>query len=218
MADAAPLVRHVTVGAFQENCYLVADPATGECVAVDPGDEGGRILAEVERRGWRLRAIWLTHAHVDHVGAVAALRGAWEAPIHLHPDDRPVYAHAPVIAPMFGMSFGPLPEPEVALAEGTTVQVGALRFDVWHLPGHAPGHVAFIRPDLILSGDLLFQGSIGRTDLPGSDGEAMQRSLARLMTLGDDVVVHPGHGPATRIGAERATNPFLTGIARPVRR
>ncbi len=211
------LVR-LTVGPLQENCYLVADPAAAECVAVDPGDEGGRILAEIERRGWRLRAIWLTHAHVDHVGAVAALRGAWEAPIHLHPADRPVYAHAPTIAPMFGMSFGPLPEPEVSLAEGDEVQVGALRFAVWHLPGHSPGHVAFVRPDLILSGDVLFEGSIGRTDLPGSDGAAMHRSLQRLLTLDDAVTVHPGHGPATRIGVERVQNPFLAGQARPVRR
>ncbi|MBX9927564.1 MAG: MBL fold metallo-hydrolase [Gemmatimonadaceae bacterium] len=198
-----------TVGPLQENCYLLHDLASGGAVLVDPGDEPQRLLVAIERAGARLEAIWLTHAHVDHIGGIAGIRRIWEVPIHLHPADRQLYDRAGTIAPMFGIAWDEPPPPDVALAEGDTVRLGVHQFAVWHLPGHAPGHVAFINETHFVGGDLLFAGSIGRTDLPGCDPAAMERSLARVLTLDDRLHVLPGHGPATTIGRERATNPFL---------
>ena len=153
-----------TVGPLQENCWLVVDETTGDAVLVDPGDESARLIELVEQSGMRLTAIWLTHAHVDHVGAVPALLRHFAVPLALHPDDRPLYDRAPSIGLMYGMQIEPLPEPTVRLAEGDVLTVGTLRFRVEHLPGHAPGHLAFVGEGVGLVGDLVFAGSIGRTD------------------------------------------------------
>lgn len=205
-----------TVGPLQENCWLVVDESAGEAVLVDPGDEPERLIALVEQSGARLVAIWLTHAHVDHVGAVPALLRHFAVPLALHPDDRPLYDRAPSIGQMYGMRIEPLPEPTVALADGDVLSVGTLRFTVVHLPGHAPGHVAFVGHDIALVGDVVFAGSIGRTDLPLCDPAAMRRSLERVALWAPETVLHPGHGPSTTIGRELASNPFLSGAARPV--
>lgn len=206
------------VGAFQENAYLLVDETTKQCVLIDPGDEGEMLADRVRESGASLEAIWLTHAHLDHIGGIAAIRREWEVPIYLHPADLPLYKYAPQAASAYGVPFelGPLPDRE--LREGDVMSLGSRRFTVLHVPGHAPGHVAFFGHGLLFSGDLLFAGSIGRTDLPLSDGAAMQRSLARVATLPSDTLVLPGHGPETTLGAELASNPFLTGIARPVSR
>ncbi|MHB0947458.1 MAG: MBL fold metallo-hydrolase [Gemmatimonadaceae bacterium] len=206
-----------TVGPFQENSYLVVDPAASRAVLVDPGDEGERLVHLVEESGATLEAIWLTHAHLDHVGGVAAVKRRWDVPVHLHPADRPLYDRVADQAAYYGIPYeAPASPPERELAEGDTVSVGTLCFDVLHVPGHAPGHVAFVGHGVMLGGDLLFAGSIGRTDLPLSDGVAMQRSLDRVSGLPAATVVYPGHGPATSIGAERRSNPFLSGAARVV--
>lgn len=214
--SAAPKVESVTVGPFQENSYLVSDLATGRAVLIDPGDEPARIIRLVERAGVALEGIWLTHAHIDHVGAVAALRHRWDVPIRLHPADRPLYDNAGRQAAAYGLPFDPPPPPDHELADGDRLRLGDLEFEVVHTPGHAPGHCVFVGHGVMLGGDLLFAGSIGRTDLPLSDPRAMQRSLERVLGLDDALVVYPGHGPATSIGIERASNPFLTGAARPV--
>jgi glyoxylase-like metal-dependent hydrolase (beta-lactamase superfamily II) len=129
--------------------------------------------------------------------------------VHLHPADRPVYDHAGRVAAGYGLPFEQPAPPDAELAEGQVVHVGAHAFTVCHLPGHAPGHVAFVGADRVFGGDLLFAGSIGRTDLPLCDRTAMAASLRRLVTLSPDLIVHPGHGPSTTIGAERSTNPYL---------
>lgn len=203
------------VGAFEENTWLLHDAATGEAVFIDPGDDARGLGLELERRGARLTAIWLTHAHLDHIGAVEGLRRLWPGvPVHLHPDDRVVYENASRAAAIYGIPFEQ-PEPaEAALAEGQVLTFAGRQFTVWHLPGHAPGHVAFVSAGEVFSGDLLFAGSIGRSDLPLSDPRALQGSLERLATLPPETVVRPGHGPATTIGAEVRTNPFLNGAAR----
>lgn len=208
-------VASFVVGAFEENSWLLHDPATGEAVYIDPGDDARRLGLELERRGARLTAIWLTHAHLDHIGAVQGLRRLWPGvPVFLHPDDRVVYENASRAAAMYGIPFEQ-PEPaEATLAEGQVLTFAGQRFTVWHLPGHAPGHVAFVSDGQVFGGDLLFAGSIGRSDLPLSDPDALQRSLERLATLPPETVVHPGHGPSTTIAQELRSNPFLNGSAR----
>ena len=210
------IVQGITVGPLQENCWLLANEATGDAVLVDPGDEPDVLLAALDATGCTLRAIWLTHAHVDHVGAVAPIVRARKVPVFAHPADRFFYEGAPKMGAMYGMRIEPLPAPEGELSEGSTVSVGSAEFAVWHVPGHAPGHVAFIGEGLCISGDVLFAGSIGRTDLPLCDPRAMHQSLQRLATLGGDTRVLPGHGNDTTISRELASNPFLRGLARPV--
>ena len=207
-----------TVGPFQENCYLIVDPAAQRGVLVDPGAEPERISEMVRAAGVTLDGIWLTHAHLDHIGAIAAIKRLWDVPIHLHPADRPLYDRGAVQAAAYGVPFEQPPAPERDLAEGDALTVGSLAFDVIHVPGHAPGHVAFIGGGVMLGGDLLFAGSIGRTDLPFAEPDRMVESLERVAAFPEETIVHPGHGPSTSIGAERATNPFLTGLARVVRR
>ena len=208
------IVTRTTVGPFQENAYLVTDEASGRAVFIDPGDEGDRLVDVVRRSGASLEAIWLTHAHVDHVGGIAALRRIYDVPIHLHPLDAPVYAAASAVAAMYGIPFEAPPPVDAALADGQIVTVGGSRFEVLHMPGHAPGHVIFVGPEMVFGGDLLFMDSIGRTDLPMSDPVAMSESLARAVGLPASLAVHPGHGASTTIGREVRHNPFLNGVAR----
>ena len=203
------ILQQLTVGPLQENCWLIADDVAKVAVLVDPGDEPARLLAAVDATGCALSAIWLTHAHFDHVGAVAALLRERAVPVYLHTADRVLYDRASESAQMFGLHTETPPPPDRALAEGDRVSCGAISFDVWHLPGHSPGHVAFIGGGLCISGDVLFAGSIGRTDLPFCDAVAMEASLQRLTTLPPATRVLPGHGGYTDVGQELATNPFL---------
>jgi hydroxyacylglutathione hydrolase len=207
-----------TVGAFQENAYLVHDANSGRAVLIDPGAEGHRLIEMVRSAGATPEAIWLTHAHIDHIGAITDIKRVWDVPVYLHPADRPLYDRGALQAATYGLRIEQPPAPDYELAEGDVLKLGDTRFEVMHVPGHAPGHVAFVADGLMLGGDLLFAGSIGRTDLPFADPDRMMESLERVCGLPDDVVVYPGHGPATSIGQERASNPFLTGVARIVRR
>lgn len=204
------IVKRVKVGPFEENCYLLAEASGAAAVIVDPGDEGDRIVAMAAENGCTPSAVWLTHAHLDHIGAVSAVRRAWPGiPVTLHPDDLVVYAYGAMAAEKYGLPWEQPEPPERRFAEGDVLSIGSLRFEVWHLPGHAPGHVAFIGEGLMIGGDCLFKGSVGRTDLPLCDPAAFSRSLRRILTLPDDTVVYPGHGSPTTIGRERASNPFL---------
>ena len=203
-------------GMFAENCYLVVDEQGGECAIVDPGEEAGLILHKVEETGAKPVAIWLTHAHIDHVLGVPRIAAETGAPVWLHPADRPLYDAVPDQAAWFGLAPPePLPAPDQDLAHGTRLTVGGLSFEVRHAPGHSPGSVCLIGPGVALSGDVLFAGSIGRTDLPGGDFETLIASIEReLLPLPDDTILYSGHGPETTIGRERQTNPFLTGVYR----
>jgi len=207
---AEPRIVALTNGPFAENCYLVADPQTREAVAVDPGEEADLFLARLRTEGWTLRAIWLTHAHLDHVAGIAAVCTATGAPVWLHPGDRPLYDHAPSQAMAFGLRLDPLPPPDREFAAGEPARVGGLSFDVLHTPGHSPGSVSLAGHGVVFVGDVLFAGSIGRTDLPGGDAGTLLASIRdTLYALPDDTVVYAGHGPATTIGAEKAHNPFV---------
>ena len=207
-----------TVGPFQENSYLVVDDATDRAVLIDPGAEPEALVAMVRDSGATLEAIWLTHAHIDHIGAIAGVKREWNVPVYLHPADRQLYDRGSMQAAMYSIPFEQPPAPERALAEGDVLRVGGSEFRVLHVPGHAPGHVVFVGGDRMLGGDLLFSGSIGRTDLPFCDPAKMDESLERICALPDVTVVYPGHGPATSIGVERASNAFLNGTARLARR
>ncbi len=205
-----PQVVTLTNGGFAENCYLVADAGRGEAAIVDPGEEVRLFRARLRHEGWTLRAIWLTHAHVDHVAGVAALREEAGLPIFLHPADRALYERLPVQAAQFGLDLAVPPPPDHELADGSSVSVGAFAFQVVHTPGHSPGGVCFVGHGLALVGDALFAGSIGRTDLPGGDLKTLLASIhERLLVLPDETVVLSGHGPATTIGAEKKNNPFV---------
>ncbi|MEO7998821.1 MAG: MBL fold metallo-hydrolase [Gemmatimonadaceae bacterium] len=202
-------MRVITVGLLEENCWLVMDPDTREAVLVDPGDEGERLLAAVDAEGATLKGIWLTHAHFDHLGAVAHIMRERPVPIWLHPLDRGLYDNAVAAAERFGLDVEQPPPPHHELSEGDTVTLGSYSFSVMHTPGHSPGHVGFLGQDVLLGGDCLFAGSVGRTDLPFCDPAVFQKTLHRLASLPEGTRVLPGHGPATTIGRERATNPFL---------
>jgi glyoxylase-like metal-dependent hydrolase (beta-lactamase superfamily II) len=213
---ALNITTHV-VGALQENCYLVIDDAARQGVLVDPGGEGERLVQAVRASGAELQAVWLTHAHVDHVLGVAAVKRAFDVPVFMHPLDRPLYDRAELSATMYGLPFEPLPAPDRALADGDVLTVGSFDFAVMHAPGHAPGHVVIHGHGVAFVGDCLFMGSVGRVDLPLSVPTDLTRSLARIAELPEDTVVYPGHGPSTTVGRERRTNPFLNGGARVLR-
>jgi len=199
-------------GQFAQNCYLIADPELGVAVMVDPGEEAGRFLAELRRRQWKLEAIWLTHAHIDHIMGVAAVRAAEAVPIHLHPADRSLYAGLPEQGRWMGFALDAPPSPDRELHAGQVMTIGGNGFEVRHVPGHSPGSVAFVGNGVIIGGDVLFNGSIGRTDLPGGDFATLMHSIqTEFLPLPDSTIVHSGHGPPTTIGVERMANPFLTG-------
>jgi hydroxyacylglutathione hydrolase len=210
-------IQTLTVGPLEENCYLVIDESTNRAVLIDPGDEPARILAALHASGATLESVWLTHAHFDHLGGLAGVLRAHPVPVHMHPLEAPLHEVAVDSALRYGIRIEAPPAADRELAEGTRVTVGSHELSVMHVPGHAPGHVAFYDDSVIFGGDCLFAGSIGRTDLPYGDRETLDASVARLVALGDELALLPGHGPATTIGRERLTNPFVIGTARLVR-
>lgn len=199
------------VGPFAMNEYVVGCTRTGEAAIVDSGGDPRLFLDFCDDRGLRITRLLQTHAHVDHVAGLKATKAATGAPILLHPDDAPVYASAPASGLFFGIRIDAPPPVDHDLSDGDVIQFGDVRLEVLHTPGHCPGHVCFVDRDAhhVLAGDLLFKGSVGRTDLPGAEPDQMGPSLSRIFTLDDDFRVYPGHMEPTTIGHERATNPFL---------
>ena len=219
------IIEELTVTAFQQHTRIVACETTKQAICIDPGDEAPRIVETLERLGLTLQAIALTHAHLDHVGGVAALKKLKPAArINLHKGDEFMYQALPEQPAWIGIpraqwaalgfAFGPPPPIDEYWTDGQKYAVGKLEFEVLHCPGHTPGHVVLFEPTerKVFVGDVLFAGSIGRTDLPGGSTEQLLDSIEhKLLTLGDDVTVYSGHGLLTTIGEERLTNPFLTG-------
>jgi hydroxyacylglutathione hydrolase len=202
-------------GQFAENCYVVVDEARRACAIVDPGEEADRIAHRVATLDLTPVAIWLTHAHLDHVMGVARLKRETGAPVYLHPADRQLYDHAVQQGLAFGIPVDPPPPPDRPFTPGAAVRVGDYVFTVRHTPGHSPGSVCLVGDGVVFTGDVLFAGSIGRTDLPGGDLETLMKSIEReLLVLPDSTIVYSGHGPETTIGQERRANPFLTGAFR----
>lgn len=215
------LIAGFPAGAFAANCYIVAPGPGQECLIIDPGQDAEAGIEEIVAR-YRLRpvAVLATHGHLDHVWSVAPVCGARNIPAYIHPDDRHLLTD-----PAKGLSLGAgqqllggltLTEPDdvIELADGITLDLAGVSLVVDHAPGHTRGSVTFRLADTLFSGDLLFAGSIGRTDLPGGNYQTILDSLARVcLPLPDETVVLSGHGPQTTIGAERASNPFLAGLA-----
>jgi len=225
------ILETITVTAFQQQTRILGCEQTRRAICIDPGDDAGEIAGALERHGLDLQAIALTHAHMDHVGGVAALKSLRpRAEVILHEADEPLYRQLPeqpswIGIPrsqwsVMGFDYAAPPAPDRYWTDGESYEVGALAFRVLHCPGHTPGHVVLFeaRERKVFVGDCLFAGSIGRTDLPGGSYEQLMDSLLnKIIPLGDDVTVYSGHGPDTSIGRERRTNPFLTGVYTPGR-
>ncbi|GHF51866.1 hydrolase [Deinococcus metalli] len=184
--------------------------ADGQGFLIDPGDDAERVLALVQEAGVTVRGVLLTHAHFDHIGAVQAVREALGVPVWLHPADLPLYRNGATSAARWNLPFVQPDDPEHEIAQDQVFTAGDLSVRARDLPGHAPGHVVFVGDGFVLAGDTLFQGSIGRTDLPGGNHPQLIDGLRReLLTLPDDTAVYPGHGAPTTVGAERRGNPYL---------
>ena len=220
------IIEELTVTAFQQHTRILGCEKTKQAICIDPGDEAERIVETLDRHGLNLQAIALTHAHLDHVGGVAALKKLKpNASINLHKGDEFMYTGLPEQPAWIGIprsqwaalgfAFETPPPVDEYWTDGQTYDVGELQFKVLHCPGHTPGHVVLYEPKerKVFVGDVLFAGSVGRTDLPGGSTEQLLDSIKnKLLTLPDDVTVYSGHGPLTTIGEERLTNPFLTGV------
>jgi len=204
----------LAVGPFATNCYIVGSEETKQGIIIDPGDDAAAILGRVADLGLDIKMLVLTHGHIDHVGALKAVKEATDAEMAIHADDakslrglRGVLQS--IIVP--GLFYPLPPPPERLLRDGDSLDVGGLHFEVLHTPGHTPGGICLLGEGVVFSGDTLFNYGIGRTDLPGGSYHRLVESIrSRLLTLPDDTVVYPGHGPETTIGAERAGNPFLS--------
>lgn len=206
------ILEKIIVGPFQENCYVIGDEETGDGALIDPGDEGARIALAVEHTNLEIGQIILTHSHIDHIGAVAQLADEYACPVLLHAEAEPMLKQAPTQAMMMGLKFSKVPNVDRHIEDEETLKVGGLTLKSLYTPGHAPGHLAFYieNEGMVISGDALFAGSVGRVDLPGGSMEVLMQSInERLLTLPDETVVHPGHGPETTIGNEKSYNPFL---------
>ncbi len=199
-------IRTFQLTPFMMNCYVVSDG--GEAIVIDPGDASPGLLAYLST----LKVVMVvnTHGHCDHCGGNPGVVAATGAPLAIHREDLPLLQSLEQQGRMFGVPFPTSPEPNIYLEAGMIIQVGETKFEVRHAPGHSLGHIVLVAPGVAFVGDVLFEGSIGRTDLPGGDyGQLIQSIKTQLLTLPDETVVYSGHGPATSIGVERATNPFL---------
>ncbi|HTS76996.1 MAG TPA: MBL fold metallo-hydrolase [Bryobacteraceae bacterium] len=201
------------VGMLQCNCSIFGDEPSREAIVIDPGDEIDRILAILAKHALKVKAIVITHAHIDHIGGAAKLKAATGAPVYMNQNDQELYDHLDIQAGWLGMRTPEKIEIDANAAEGEALKLGEAEFQVLHTPGHTQGSISLWIPaeNKLVAGDTLFRDSIGRTDLPGGDGKQILRSIhTKLLPLAEDAIVIPGHGPNTTIGREKERNPFLT--------
>lgn len=203
------IVRAISVGPLEANCFIIGDEASKKALVIDPGDEADRIMEIIQKEGLALDYIVCTHAHFDHVGAVIDLKEATDADIVLHKDEGEIYQGARDQAAFWGYELEPLPEPDILVEDGDEITVGSLKFEVLHTPGHSPGSICLFGEGVVITGDTLFAGAVGRTDFYGGDMEKLKGSFERLMALPPATEVLPGHGANTTIDRERSDNFFL---------
>jgi glyoxylase-like metal-dependent hydrolase (beta-lactamase superfamily II) len=205
------IVKGIVVGVFQENCWVIGNRRTGEAICIDPGDQPDEILAMARDMGVKIKVIANSHAHLDHILGVRGIQEATGARFYMHAGEAPIAAtSAETTLKLTGQVVEPPPQPDFAPEDGDIVEVEGVRLSVIHTPGHTPGSLSYYTEGLLFSGDTLFAGSIGRTDLPGGNYEQEMASIIdKLLVLPDDTVVLPGHMMETRIGAEKEMNPFV---------
>ncbi len=210
-------IESLVVGPFQSNCHIVACTETLDAVVFDAGDDAPKILSTVRTMGVNVKAVVNTHAHLDHISGLAGVVDALGVPVFMHKDALPTYEAAGQQALMFGLHPPRTVPIQRWLVEGDVINIGTLRGVVMLMPGHTPGHIIVVfdqeTPPRAIVGDVLFQGSIGRTDLPGGDHDVMMKTLERFLPMADDTIVYSGHGPETTIGDEKKWNPFLAPLA-----
>ncbi|NOY53127.1 MAG: MBL fold metallo-hydrolase [Deltaproteobacteria bacterium] len=210
------ILKSLVVGPLEVNCYILAPESGTKAVVIDPGDEGEKILNVLKNERLTLAAILNTHGHFDHIGANRLLKEKTGAPIMIHEKDAPLLPAAGEHARLFGMEGIPSPGADRFVMDGEVLTIGEMTFEVYHTPGHSEGGVCYRSGDLLFTGDTLFADSIGRSDLPGGSFRDLMVSIQnRILPLGDGIAIHPGHGPASTIGREKRTNPFLTDFKHP---
>ena len=205
-----------TLGPAQTNAYLVADSETKEAVVIDPAWDGHIILDAAQKRGWRIGHLWYTHAHFDHIGGAGAIADALNPLplVALHPNDHVLW-RAGGGGAFFGFDIDPGPEPTIDFSHGQILKLGSVEFEIRFTPGHTPGHcILYVaQADTCFCGDLIFAGSVGRTDLPGGDWNTLEKSIKeQIFTLPDETRLLSGHGPETTVGKEKVSNPFVGGV------
>lgn len=202
------IIKKLVVGSLENNCYIIADEKTNECFITDPGDEPDRILDLIHKNNLTIKYIICTHAHFDHVAAIPEIKEETKARIVLHSDDLNMYRSTKDQAAAWGYEIDPLPEPDIFVSEGDILEVGGLKFEVLHTPGHTQGGICLYGEGIVITGDTLFAGSVGRTDLQGGDISKLRKSFKRLMSLPDEIKVLAGHGPESTIKKEKIDNFF----------
>jgi glyoxylase-like metal-dependent hydrolase (beta-lactamase superfamily II) len=205
------VIKELVVGPLESNCYLIVDEHTKETLVIDPGDEPDRIIDLIHENSLQVKYIVCTHAHFDHVSAVYDIKKETGAPIIIHRDEQEVYRGTRQQAVSWGFELDELPEPDMLVSEGDILEIGSLKFVIIHTPGHSPGGICLSGEDILITGDTLFAGSVGRTDLHGGDIIQLKKSFKRLMSFSEEVKILPGHGPETTIGREKKENFFSLG-------
>lgn len=203
------IVRSIAVGPLESNCFIIADEVSKKAMVIDPGDEPDRIMDVISNGGFFVDYIVCTHAHFDHVGAVPDIKEGTGADIVIHRDELEIYHAAKDQAAFWGYDLEPLPEPDIFVEDGDMIEVGTLKFEILHTPGHSPGSICLFGEALVITGDTLFAGAVGRTDFYGGDMDKLKNSFERLMSLPPATEVLAGHGPNSTIGRESSDNFFL---------
>ncbi len=203
------LIERFVVGPLDTNAYVISDDETKKALVVDPGDEPDRILDYIKDKGLEVTAIVCTHAHFDHIGGIGDIKNETGAKVVLHKEDMETYATAKDHAAFWGYSVDDLPQPDGYIDEGDEVELGNVRLKVLHTPGHSPGGICLYGEGVLITGDTIFQGSVGRTDFPGGSVEMLKKSFKRIIDFPEETKIYSGHGPETSVGRERKMNFFV---------